>query len=73
MLNFNIKAKENERKDGYSIEVHGKVAGNGEMIEREIYELLMRLDELEGDLLLKAFMRFIDDKCESEECEHEDD
>lgn len=81
MLNFNIKAKENERKDGYSIEVHGKVAGDGKMIIHEIYELLMRLDELEGGLLIEALDRYmitkLEDRCEDcdgcEGCEHENE
>ena len=82
MLNFNIKATENERKDGYSIEVRGKVAGDGKMIVHEIYELLMRLDELDGNLLLEAMDRFMISKLEErseeldkllKEREHEDD
>ncbi len=82
MLNFNIKARENERKDGYAIEVRGKVSGNGKEIFHEIYELLMRLDELDGGILLfEALDRYmiekLKDRCEDcdecEGCEHEDD
>jgi len=82
MLNFNIKATENERKDGYKIEVRGKASGNGKEIIHEIYELLLRLDELDGGVLLfEALDRYMIDKlkdrCEDcdecEGCKHEDD
>ena len=78
MLNFKIKATENERKDGYSIEVHGTASGRSDMLEHEVYELLLRLGELEENILNNAMERYLKHRiCEAcdefEECEHEDD
>lgn len=79
MINLNVKARKNERKDGYAIEFTGKIYGNPELVKYEIAEILEKFDELtDGETLVDALDIFMSrklarhcDKCEG--CNHEDD